>query len=569
MLIRKISMWGAIAAVAGFMDGDPDGASGGGGGQAATATPPAGQQNAAPAQNNAGGGTQQNQQNAGGGGLRPEYQAIVDAVQQSVDSRISPLTQRLDSLEQGLQSATQPAGNQSASTLYGGSGQAPAIRQGENVLASRGFEYQRAMRYVLDEDRGQAKHESEYCQFVKDAFMQMGFRPVGKGGRSIVVPMSSAQIPIQIQSDLNQKFGDFDQLSQQSVSGAGSDGASLLGRICQSRGIDPQSEMGHVYHQALSIFDESALGIFTKPGPKGAFISLLRAAEVLTRAGASQITLPPWGHLESIKQTSSGSAYWIGEAQTITTSEPGTGDFAMQAKKLAARVLIPNDLMMFGGPEVELFIRASMVLDMADALDLAGLEGTGGTTQPLGLLNRTGSGRVTSHTSSLTQATDGDTFEPETPGAMLSDLAELNHNIEDPSVGWVMRGKMWWDNILQRRAAAHTSGTYDGTWLFAANNEDIAEGKPARMHGKPVWMSTRVSNTRAKGSSSDLSYVLAGIWKHVIIGRVGVVEFATQVEGDTAFSTYQTGLRAVQHVDIGVDRETAFTLADKIDMDLP
>ena len=495
--------------------------------------------------------------------------SATDQILSRIDQQLAPLTERLTAIETQIQTAAAtPARAGAPSTLYSGSGpagSAPGIRQGEDSMTSRGFTMSRASLLTQGEiSPEEARVENDYSTFLMRAYQSQGFRKAGKGFNSVTVPIWGQGIQPQIMADLNQKFGNYFELMAAGVAGAGSDGASLIQHACTANGIDMNSREGRSVVQALSIFDDSALGIFTRPGPKGEFIQLLRAAEILSRAGATEMALPPNGYLNFGKQTGASDAYWVGENQSITTSEPTTGDMEMRARKLACRVNTPNELLMFGGPDVELMLRADMTIAMALKLDLAGFEGTGGTYQPLGLLNRSG---ITTHTSSLVQDTNGDTFEPDSPGAMIAELAEVNHSPEDSSCNWVMRPKMWYDNILQRRADAVSGGDNAGPFLFRVN-EDITGERPGRMHGKSVLTSTQVSNTRVKGSGTDLSYALLGLFRHIVIGRIGLVEFATQVEGDTTFANYQTGLRAVQHVDIGCRYENAFVLADKIDMDL-
>ncbi len=67
--------------------------------------------------------------------------------------------------------------------------------------------------------------------------------------------------------------------------------------------------------QALSIYDDANMGIFTNAGPQGELISLLRAREVFSRAGATGVTLPPNGVLPVPKQTSAATAFWLGRRQ--------------------------------------------------------------------------------------------------------------------------------------------------------------------------------------------------------------------------------------------------------------
>lgn len=552
MLIRRFALLGTMSALAhGLMDGDPDAASGGGGGTAAPPAEPVTTQTPA----------------AVPGELTAAQQAVIDRVTQSVTAQMQPALDRLDAVEQRLNQAAAPAGgvnqNANASSLFGGG--APAIRQGEDPLASRGYEFQRAIGYSSQRfDREQAKLETEYSAFLQSTMAQYGFFGAGQGPNRLMVPMWQAAIPVDIRAEATRRFGDYHQLMQRSVAGAGTDGAMLVEDICQRNGIAMDSPDGMAIRQTLSVFDDSSLGVFTRPGPKGEMIALLRAAEVISRAGATNVALPPNGYLPFGRQTGAGQAYFVGENQSITESEPTTGELVLQAKKLACRVTMPNELRMFGGPEVELFLRADMVLNMALKADLQTLEGQGATTSWKGIINYSG---ITTHTASLSQAANGDTFEPDTVGAMLSDLAENNHNTEDSSCAWVMRPKMWYDNILQRRADAVSADDGAGGYLFDVARS-VDGNRPQSLHGRPNILSTQVSNTRAKGASSDLSYVLLGCFRHVIIGRIGVMEFATQVEGDTVFANYQTGLRAVQHMDVGLRYQDAFVLADDIDMDL-
>lgn len=511
------------------------------------------------------------------GVLTPEQQAIADSVSKAIADGMAPVVQRIDQIENRLNQATAPAQqvqqqpapqpvavqqpqqqqSPNASMLFGGSG--PAVRQGENVLSSRGYSVQQAARFSSGECEAQeAKLEVEMHRQLLEPLKQMGFQQAGRGQTRLIVPISEAMIPHQIASDVRQSVGGITELMKQSI--IGNDGADIAGRLLSTRqGLGEDQETLQAMKQALSIFDETKLAGFLQPGPQGEFITLMRSLEVLSRAGASQVTLPPNGYLPYNRQTGSSTAYWVGENQTITSSEPTTGTLELRAKKIATRVNAPNELMMFGGSEVEALIRADMALSMSIAIDQAGLEGKGSAFTPLGI---TKSADIQTHTSSLTVAANGNTFNTDTPGAMLSNLEEKNFDTErDSSCNFVMRPKMWHENILERKDS-------NNAYMFTVA-ADVSGSAPNRLRGRNVLRSTQVPNNLTKGSATDLSYVLAGCFRHLVIGRIGVIEFATQVEGDTVFQNYQTGLRAVQHVDIGILRPDAFVLADKIDMDLP
>lgn len=482
---------------------------------------------------------------------------IVEQVRQTIDAQLAPVREQQTALSTRLDELAKPT--RQAGSLFGGG--APGVRTGEDPLSSRPFQMMRAMSYAQGSDRhneDNCKLELQVSRRLKQYYDRHGlsFGGVPSNGReTVVVPLSMSMLPEELLED------EFFAGEVRQAIAAGTDGASLgeMRSIAQAAGLDQRR-----VNQALSIFDDSAGGVFTSPGPHGDFIELIRANEVLSRAGATSVTLPPNGYLPFMKGTGSTTGYWLGESEAITPSEPSTSRMELRAKKAAALVDLPNELMRFGGSAVEAWIRADLARTLGLLVDTAGLEGVGSTNEPKGLINYAG---IVDHTAG-TVAADGNTFEPEDPAGMLSDVEEQDHDPERDGFTWVMRPKMW-NKILNRRAAAHTVNVEDGNWLFPVNRDAIQNGLPGALLGHPVVKSTQVSNTRTKGSGTDLSYVLGGIFRHLIIGRVGVLEFAMTTEGANRFDKYQTGIRAIQFVDTGVRYEDAFVLCDTIDMDLP
>jgi len=308
--------------------------------------------------------------------------------------------------------------------------------------------------------------------------------------------------------------------------------------------------------------------VFTDAQISGELIELVRAVEVFPRAGVREVTLPPNGYLPLASQTGAATGAWVGEAATISSSEPSTGKIELRAKKAAALVVVPNELFRFSTRDTEAFLRADLTRVLALLVDKAGLEGTGGTTQPLGILNR--SGKITKTASTV--GANGDTLEPNDLSGMIAEVEERNHDVDARGWVWIMRGKMW-RNILNRRAAAVASGDQEGPYLFAVNREAIQNGLPGQLLGWPVIKSGQVSNTRSKGTASDLTYILGGIPDDVIIGRVGVLEFALGTEGTVGstnlFESDQAAIRAIEHVDFAWRHEDSWAVIDTIDPDLP
>lgn len=489
-------------------------------------------------------------------------QSVTATVTATVQAAVTPVAQQTAALAARVEQLAQPQGNVQQLYADGTAGRATAFRQGESPLASRGFQYQRIGGHLLGYQQfaqDQCKVELEFSQDLANYYAQAGMSPLMENQRrSILVPLSSTMIPDECHTALRQKWGNIGGLIAQGVSGVDPD---RMRSVAQRSGYQ---DMGRV-NQALSMFDDSAMGIFTEAGPHGEFITLIRNREALSRLGATSVMLPPNGYLPFGKQTGGGTAYWVGERATITPSEQTTGRKEMRARKLACITTLPNELLRFASVDSEAFVRADMAAVMSLKADLAGLEGTGSTTQPKGILNYSG---IVTHTASMTLATDGNTFEPRTATQMQVELEERNHDPEMDGGAYLMRSKMW-GNIVERRSSAHTAGTFDGPFLFPTNRDDVSKGAAPRLRGYPVVRSSQVSNTRDKGSATDLSYVLFGIWKHLLIGRIGVMEFAQTNSSDTNFTQDLTSLRCIQFIDYGLRYEDAFVLCDDIDMDLP
>ena len=465
---------------------------------------------------------------------------LLAAVRQSVTELVAPvqqaqvaLTARIDAL-----SAPQPQAQSAASRLFGAPGAAPGIRQGEDSMSSRGFQYSRAaamFQGIIPAD--QCKVERQMHDMLSRHMRQQGFSP--EGDRSMLFPLWVDAIP----GLSEQQTADIRATVQQGAIGC--DAGELRSLVQRSRNV--------AVTQALSQFDDTALGVLLGSTQQGDLIELIRAREVFSRAGATNIALPPNGRLRFPKQTGAATAYWVGESAAITASEQTTGDLDFIAKKLAVLVKLPNELLRFGNPSVEAFVRNDMARVMALEADSAMLSGVGTTVKPKGLLTYA---NIQTHTASTT-ATDGDTFEPEDPALMVAKLQDANHDTEGLGASWVLR-PLFRATIFNKRATPYSGGTGKGEFLFEVDRSSSQNGLVGRLAGYPIVTSTQLPRDGAKGSGTSLYQTLVGVFAHWMIGRVGVAEFAQSNQGDTPFVNDQTWLRVIQHMDAGPRYEDAF-----------
>jgi len=416
----------------------------------------------------------------------------------------------------------------------------PWVTSGPVGQDSAGYSVLKAAAFALGYlGPDQAKEELNVHHQLRDLYHGYGFVP-HCGHQSFLVPLASAHIP---------SFEPRGQRLQQEVR------AKMTAHTDR---FDPEEARWiirrlNVRTKALGTTSDLAGGSLVGFPVLGELIELQRNLEAFAIAGAQEVALPPNGRLQFPKLTGGSTAYWVGEASSITESTPTTGNLDLQAKKLGIFVKLNNELLRFASPSAEGLIRFDMARVAALKTDLAMLEGTGGT-QIKGLLTYSD---ITAHTASTTAA-GGDTFTPQ-------DVAKMEARLPDAvaaPTAWLMRKDMF-AAIMNRRADAVAEADAAGSFMFHPTRS-AADAPPGELYGTKVVRSSQIANTRVKGGSSNLSYVLLGYFPDWIVSRLGVMEFLASGLGDTALQNDQTYLRGIQHIDAGPRHAASFVLCDQL-----
>ena len=434
---------------------------------------------------------------------------------------------------------------------------APWVRHGEDPMSSRGFSFLKLLGLITGDSSAEtAKVELDVCSRLHNIYVKemggSGYAPGGGGAwhmpqGKFLAPlatdyMTDSMVPYQFRQEMKQLVN------------AGTGGASRDEMRYIAKNL-----LGTSWHQkALSWLNETTGGALVAPPEMGELIELLRNKEALVNAGARTVPLPPQGRLKYPRQTSASTAYWVGENKGITESLVGTGDVNLQAKKLAVLIKAPNELIRFASPAAEALLRDDMTKTLALALDLAGLEGTGSDYQPRGLINFQNINRLTS----TSAAANGDQLTGVDIYRMIAAVEESNAEFES----YIMRPKTLY-KYYQLRSDAVAQGDAAGPFLFNLIRES-AEGVNATLAGYPVVKSTQISQSRAKGTATNLTYVAGGMWSDLLIGMFGAIEFAATTLGDTAFTNDQTWVRGILSADIQARHEAAFVILDNLDTTL-
>lgn len=464
---------------------------------------------------------------------------------------ISGLTKTLGTVVERL-SKTPLAGHPNASDVFG----LPHIRQGENIMGSRGFSFMK-MIGLLSGACGpeEAKVELDIHNRLDKVVQDSGKFDYAGAGRTgvtrFMAPLATNFFQEQI---VPRQF----RTEMKCLVAAGTDGADheeamwirkkMLTKHLGSLGYGSKT---------LSWLNELTGGALVAPPEQGELIELLRNKEALVNAGARVVPLPPQGRMKYPRQTSASQTYWVGENAPIPDSNVGTGEVTLQAKKLAVMIKAPNELIRFASPAAEALMRDDMTKSLALGLDLAGLEGNGSDTTPRGIINMPNINRIPSSSPGVGVA--GDQIVGQDVYRFVAAIEESNAEFE----AFIMRPKTLY-KYYQLRSDAVSQGDSSGPFLFNLIRE-AQDGSPPALGGYPVVKSTQVSQVRSKaGGTANLTYIIGGMWSDLLIGMFGAIEFAATTLGDTAFTNDQTWVRGILSADIQARHEAAFVLMDNL-----
>ena len=167
--------------------------------------------------------------------------------------------------------------------------------------------------------------------------------------------------------------------------------ADAYGRTAQ--GILLPAEVLRNWKRDMNSADDSAL--FTDDFRGGDFIDVLRNASSVMQAGARMLTGLS-GDVKIPKKSTASAAAWIStEGGAASESEMTVGSVSLSPKTLGAFTDVTRQLLIQSSLDVESLIRDDLAQALAVAIDKAGLEGSGASGQPTGILSTSGVNNVT------------------------------------------------------------------------------------------------------------------------------------------------------------------------------
>ena len=253
----------------------------------------------------------------------------------------------------------------------------------------------------------------------------------------------------------------------------------------------------------------------TVPTALGGLIDRVRPTLAVQNLGATVIT-GLVGNLDLPRLTSGPTAYWVAEDQPTTESNATFDKVTMSPKTVSGEMYLSRRLMLQNSVSLENILRNDLGFVLAQALDLAAIDG-GGTNEPEGILSV-----ITEHATAETDLSD-----------IAADLiAALQLDDVNGSRGFLTNPAVM--------ALARKIKDADGRNISAAET----------LHGERV-----VSTTQVKAIAGE-NPLIFGNWSDLIIGYWSGVDILLNPYTDAS----KGGLRmhAFLDADIAVRHEESF-----------
>lgn len=246
------------------------------------------------------------------------------------------------------------------------------------------------------------------------------------------------------------------------------------------------------------------------------FIDALRARMVVRRLGArvlSGIT----GNLDIPKQASAAGTSWVAEDSAISDQDPAYTKIAFTPKHCAAMSEFSRNMLLQSSPDIEQLMRMDFAKGLANALDVAAINGAG-SNDPTGILNTSGLSTVAG---------------PVTWAAILS-MIETVEEANTEGTGWTTTPGM--KRLL--RSTPKVSST--DSVMVMQEKDNLA--------GYPLLATSNVPSTLGSPAESDA--LLYGDWTDLLIAVWSELDLLINPFESAAFARGNIKVRGMMTVDL-------------------
>lgn len=267
------------------------------------------------------------------------------------------------------------------------------------------------------------------------------------------------------------------------------------------------------------------------------FIDVLRNRMVLGSLGATM--LPDMvGEFDIPKQTAASTAYWVGEAGTVTGSTPTFGQISFTPTTVGAYSDITRRLLKQTSMAASNLVVNDLTRVLAIEVDRAGINGSGSSNQPEGILQN-------SSITTVPIGTNGGDPTWALAVALESTVAAANGDINAMAylTSAVGRGKL--------KTTVKESGYPDYLW-----------DRDNMINGYRAAATNQVPSNLTKGSGTNLTALIFGDFSTVHIAYWGGVDITV----DPYALATSGGIRLVALLDTQIKFRNTESLAKIVDM---
>ena len=254
------------------------------------------------------------------------------------------------------------------------------------------------------------------------------------------------------------------------------------------------------------------------------FVDALRPQLVLAGLGAKMLS-GLQGDVTIPALNAKTSTYWVAESGVPTEGAPTVRQISLSPSTVGCYVDISRKLSKQSDPSAENIFRNDMVSQVASAIDAAGINGSGSSNQPTGILSTSGIG-------SVAIGTNG--------GAPT--WASVINNISQVAIDNALGGNLAFltnPQVAGKLRQTAKVGSSDSVMIMGDNNT---------LAGYQLAQTSNVPSTLTKGSSSVCSALIFGNFNDLIIAQWG----GTDVLVDPYTGSGSGTIRVVVFADIDI-----------------
>ncbi|HKQ22883.1 MAG TPA: phage major capsid protein [Burkholderiales bacterium] len=246
------------------------------------------------------------------------------------------------------------------------------------------------------------------------------------------------------------------------------------------------------------------------------FINLLRPATRVRAAGATVLT-GLHGNFELPKQASTAATNWVAEDTALSQGDPTYQKIAFSPNHCGSLSEFSRNMLLQSSPDIEQLLRMDFAKTLANALDVAALNGAGGT-EPRGILQTTGLTTVNGPIS-------------------WSAILQMIETVEEANT----EGTAWMTTPGMKRLLRSTPKV--------ASTDSVMTMESAReLAGYPLFTSNNVPPNM--GSPADSDALIYGDWRDLIIAIWSELDLLVNPFAESAYRRGNVLVRGMMSVDL-------------------